>query len=400
MIKDTDGNYIAAGSYWPGNNLQFAKVWLKKIDTNGNEIWDIKPINNAIANSIISGNDGKPVFCGAIALDVPAGQGNLGTAPLASKLSHTGQVLWTYKFTWGNNVQWVDGSEAVRVLSAHGNGYLLFANVYTLLPQPPPGNNPIPLLVKLSETGQEIWRKTFGLPNDSVYNDSLNAYTIYSTPNDIIDAIATSDGGYAAVGKIRSLGDFQVYLLKVNCNGDTASPKAMFNPIINISNNSIVNIYNQSQYFDTCVFMFSDGSPNQIVTGANATFTHTFPGNASDYSITCIAKACNQEWDTKSYTQLITNSYNLKSNQGYLQNPIPNPTNGNTTINYYLPPNTKQASITITNQFGQMILNQNIVSSNNGKLVLQTESLSNGIYLINLVTENGMIGNRKLVVLE
>jgi hypothetical protein len=143
--------------------------------------------------------------------------------------------------------------------------------------------------------------------------------------------------------------------------------------------------------------MFSDNSPNINLTMYDTVqnFTHAFVPSTT---VTCIAKACNQEWDTVATEQIITNNYNLKSNQGYLQNPIPNPTNGNTTINYYLPPNTKQANITITNHFGQIVQNQCIVSSNNGKLVLQTENLSSGIYLINLVTENGMIGNRKLVV--
>jgi hypothetical protein len=124
------------------------------------------------------------------------------------------------------------------------------------------------------------------------------------------------------------------------------------------------------------------------------TFTHAFtPGT----TVTLIAKACNQEWDTLQYQHIYTNMSLLHYNEtGMIGNIYPNPTNNNTTITYFLGVN-HQAQLQIFNTSGELMQFQTITGMS-GKANVNTSELSNGVYIIKLNRDDGNTCYKKLLV--
>jgi hypothetical protein len=109
------------------------------------------------------------------------------------------------------------------------------------------------------------------------------------------------------------------------------------------------------------------------------------------------AQACNQEYDTLQYTQIITSTTMLpKNTTGMLGTISPNPTNSDIWVDYYLPPNQTNAKLQIINTEGVIINKQQIVNQT-GKAHLQLNNYASGIYLIQLVTNDGVSCSKKVV---
>lgn len=76
---------------------------------------------------------------------------------------------------------------------------------------------------------------------------------------------------------------------------------------------------------------------------------------------------------------------------------FPNPTNSNTSISFSSQ-TTEEATITVINQLGQIVLNNTIELENGkNKIELATAELSNGMYTVTVQTAKGQL-NRKLIV--
>jgi hypothetical protein len=75
----------------------------------------------------------------------------------------------------------------------------------------------------------------------------------------------------------------------------------------------------------------------------------------------------------------------------------PNPANANTTLSFVLS-NEAQASVNVTDLAGKVVFTQALGTVNGTQNVtLNTESLTNGVYMVNL-TVNGTVSTQKLVV--
>lgn len=75
----------------------------------------------------------------------------------------------------------------------------------------------------------------------------------------------------------------------------------------------------------------------------------------------------------------------------------PNPTNSNTSISFSSQ-STEEATITVINQLGQVVLNNTIeIENGKNKVELATAELANGLYTVTIQTAKGQL-NRKLIV--
>lgn len=81
-----------------------------------------------------------------------------------------------------------------------------------------------------------------------------------------------------------------------------------------------------------------------------------------------------------------------------LEQNTPNPFNGVTTINYTLPENTTNATITITGINGQVIRTVNLNGKGKGQLLLQAEELSAGSYMYSLHVNGNLIDTKSLLL--
>jgi hypothetical protein len=146
------------------------------------------------------------------------------------------------------------------------------------------------------------------------------------------------------------------------------------------------------------VFSFNDGSADVILTMYDTahSFTHAFaPGTA----VTCIAKACNQEWDTLHYTQIITSNALLQKNEmGMIGEVYPNPANTQVSLNYFLG-EASQGLVSVSSTTGH-VLYQEKVNTSTGTLHINTSNLSNGMYLLKVQSNNGASAMKKLMILH
>ncbi len=404
VVETTDSNLVVAGSWrWNSSFQGDKKIWLRKFSPiDGTIIWDKRQYLDSTAAGteaaqgikIVLANDSNLLVCGTA-----DGLDNSHYSFAAKFNPANGNKIWTYKFlnidtiTVGSNTYYPPFTfynYLQKIIALPNNGYVLFGTINL---GEVSGGNLRTAIVKIDESGMEQWRKNYDFANPFL-NTNRDDY--------IWDGVATNDGGFAMIGQTASNAfAVDVLFMKVTCNGDTAAPIAQFVPTVDINNNSLVTIHNTSMFYDTCIFKFSDGSADVIKTNTDATlFTHTFPSDAANYSITCIVKACSNEYDTTSFAQIITDVFNLNSKQGYLQPPVPNPSMYATNIKYYLPNTTKKAAISVTNNLGEIILQQNIEVEKYGSINLNIETLRSGIYLIHLITDIGVIGTRKLVVIK
>ncbi|HXB12806.1 MAG TPA: T9SS type A sorting domain-containing protein [Bacteroidia bacterium] len=86
-------------------------------------------------------------------------------------------------------------------------------------------------------------------------------------------------------------------------------------------------------------------------------------------------------------------------NSGYLQNPYPNPTSHSTNIKYQLPDGADQGQIVFYNLQGKE-LKSLTVDRTFDTLNVSTTDLASGTYLYVLKTSQGIVGNKKVVVIR
>jgi hypothetical protein len=93
--------------------------------------------------------------------------------------------------------------------------------------------------------------------------------------------------------------------------------------------------------------------------------------------------------------QLDATGFNNFDKANYFQL-VPNPASSEVNIDLHLS-KAMNARIGVVNAVGQVIFSQTIEQAEKQRITLNTSDLANGIYLINLMTEKGMI-TKKLVV--
>ena len=385
--EDAGGNFIMLGWFNNQNNASIAeRLWLRKIDTNGNTLWDYKydepdidsTFNYAVlqARSLAIANDGNYMVSADYRATLLTNTSGRPSA-LIKFSAVDGHIIWRFNMvTIDTNYTYANAIE--KIVPIPGEGYVLFGSLFDKR------GDIAAFISKINENGQELWRKTFGtsVGQRSNYHDDY-----------FFDGIQTLDGGFAAVGQTAdSTFWVDAWLVKTNCNGDTAAPVANFSQTLNASNNTIATFTNLSLRYDTCVFNFGDGSPLVYKSYLDTVaFTHTFPNYATNYNVTCIAKSCNQEWDTTQtliFTGIRLNNYEER----VAFNIKPNPSNGSFIIS------ASQATynnVIIYSIDGKEVYNNKLVfTKGNANFDLD---LPNGVYHVKLIGSSG-VASQKLVI--
>ncbi len=86
------------------------------------------------------------------------------------------------------------------------------------------------------------------------------------------------------------------------------------------------------------------------------------------------------------------------SSISYLGKNIPNPFNEQTTIEYYLPPNTGKASLYIYNLQGKQLKAIPLHQYENGEVIIHGSELQPGMYHYSLVADGKLVGTEQLVL--
>jgi len=154
----------------------------------------------------------------------------------------------------------------------------------------------------------------------------------------------------------------------------TESPVADFSEVIS---GGEVSFTNTSSSFDTIFWDFGDGN-----TSTDTNPIHTY-AESGVYNVSQTITKCGKS-DTKIKTievsVLNTENFNQKKLRVY-----PNPTSGN--LNLHFEKSYKEISIIISNLSGKTVL---ATSANNiAKITLDISSLSKGLYILNIITDDG-----------
>ncbi|WP_292729032.1 SdrD B-like domain-containing protein [Methanoculleus sp.] len=172
IIQTDDGNLLFAGNLTLVTNETQADTdaWIMKIDPSGSEVWNRTyggPDVNASAHAVTGTDDGGYLFVGSI---TPRG-GN-ESAAWAVRLNESGAEVWNRTFGGVNNtadaVARLPGGD-FAVAGSTGSSGAGMADVW---------------VVRLNESGTEIWNRTFGSPDDDAGRAVIN----------------TSDGGLLVAG--------------------------------------------------------------------------------------------------------------------------------------------------------------------------------------------------------
>jgi PKD repeat protein len=170
----------------------------------------------------------------------------------------------------------------------------------------------------------------------------------------------------------------------VNVN---ASPTANFTSVLGANNT--VDFTSTSVSGSTFSWTFGDGSTSAI---ENPTHTYATPGT---YDVTLVVTNAGGCSDTIVNSIVVTNTSSINENDLLSKlNVFPNPSNGLFNVQF----NSTDAStkLTVLNLLGEVILKKELVQTANGNYDTQIDlsNYPNGIYLINISTENQNIVRR------
>lgn len=96
-------------------------------------------------------------------------------------------------------------------------------------------------------------------------------------------------------------------------------------------------------------------------------------------------------------TQSFINETNL-TNQAILKQNVPNPSNGITRIEYYLPTTTKQANINIFDLTGKELKSVELHEKGMASVELNLESLPKGMYVYALIVDGTVVGSKQMIL--
>ena len=197
IIQTDDGNLLFAGNLTLVTNETQADTdaWIVKIDLSGSEVWNRTyggPDVNASANAVTGTDDGGYLFVGSI---TPRG-GN-ESAAWAVRLNESGAEVWNRTFGGANDtadaVSRLPGGDFAVAGSTESSGAGM-ADVW---------------VVRLNESGTEVWNRTFGSPDDDAGRAVIN----------------TSDGGLLVAGTFterpdNTTVDTDALLIKLTADGN------------------------------------------------------------------------------------------------------------------------------------------------------------------------------------
>ncbi|NLA39019.1 MAG: hypothetical protein GX882_06515, partial [Methanomicrobiales archaeon] len=199
IIPTDDGSILIAGTltFVTDGVRPDTDAWIAKIDPSGREIWNRTyggPDVNTSANAVIGIDDGGYILFGSI---TPRGEAM--SRALVIRLDESGEEVWNRTFGDAEN----STANAAAQLPC---GDLVFAGGT----DSPSGAGMMDVwVVRLNESGDEVWSRTFGSP----YDDCARA------------VIATGDGNILVAGEFTEssgddTADTDALLMKLTPDGD------------------------------------------------------------------------------------------------------------------------------------------------------------------------------------
>lgn len=192
VTNSSDGGYVIAGA--TGLNYKWSYAWLIKVDSQGNEIWNKTYIGECRSQAwnVVRAKDGYVI--GGVT-------GCHGNDAWIVKLDRAGNILWQKKYGYSGK-----GDSATSIV---GDGEGVVASI-TIAPCDDGCINEDVWLVRLDESGKEVWKKEI----DYKEYDSIKRIK------------KTSDGGYIGVGCVgdykgglRPYGNYDIWIVKFDENG-------------------------------------------------------------------------------------------------------------------------------------------------------------------------------------
>lgn len=169
ILQSGDGGYIVAGL--KGSDNHGFSGWVMKLDVFGNGVWENTYPESQALYSLDRSHGGHYIAAGVSR----TGKGDI----FVVEIDTSGKGIWSR--TFGGKAE---GSARSIQLCADG-GYIVSGYTY-----PPGGGGSDAVILKLDESGKEVWRKTFGGESED------GAESVQQT----------ADGGYIVSGYTYSLG--------------------------------------------------------------------------------------------------------------------------------------------------------------------------------------------------
>ncbi|MFA5300733.1 MAG: T9SS type A sorting domain-containing protein [Lutibacter sp.] len=208
VMQTTDAGYVIAGT---ANSFEpFGDVYLVKTNVNGDTLWTktYGGPNSDAGNAVQQTTDGGFIIAGST-----SSFGVTVENVYLIKTDVNGDAMWTRTFGGSG----FDYDEAYSVQQTTDGGYIIVGKTTSF----GAGYYDV-YLIKTDDNGDLIWSKTFGGMNDD-YGMSVKQ---------------TTDGGYIIAGYTKSFGagNYDVYLIKVNANGNMLWSKTFGGPNIDVGN--------------------------------------------------------------------------------------------------------------------------------------------------------------------
>ena len=190
ILPTSDGGYIVLGdteSYGAGGS----DLWLLKIDSNGNRLWDktFGEEGNDYSHSIEKTSDGGYIISG-------------DTVALNDRGREIGGTPWLIKTDSNGNKEWdrtYEGRYGTYAQQTRDGGYIIATSTSSI-----PSTKQDLLLIKTDASGNQQWHVTIGGPEDE------NAYSVRQT----------IDGGYIIAGNTASCGSGRSKILVVKTDAE------------------------------------------------------------------------------------------------------------------------------------------------------------------------------------
>ncbi|MCU0436341.1 MAG: SBBP repeat-containing protein [Raineya sp.] len=411
IVVDASGNVYTTGNFQgtvdfdPNTgivNLTSAgssDIFISKLDASGNFVWAkrLGAASGDVGNSIVVDASGNVYttgnFQGTVDFDPNTGIVNLTSAGSSdifiSKLDASGNFVWakiigTVAFDEGTSII-VDATNNVYTTGSF-IGTVDFDPNAGIVNLTSAGSSDI-FISKLDASGNFVWAKNMGgTSNDNAHSSILDASgNIYIT-----GAFAgTSDfDPNAGVANLTSVGSNDIFVAKyVQCPAITVNPTTLPNATVGTAYNQTVT---QTGLSGAVTWSISAGNlpaglSLNTTTGA-ITGTPTASGT-SNFTIQVASGGCSTTQTFTIITEIPNSINNPLSN---LVKVFPNPSTGVFTI-HFDGINAQNAFVNIYNIQGKKVLVSEI---NTNMMDISLETLSNGIYFLEVETSQGRILKR------
>lgn len=161
IIRTGDGNLLFAGDLTVNRTELKTDAWVVKINSTGSEVWNRtydRPDVNASANAVVETDDGGYLFVGSV-----TPWGGEGSDAWVVRLNELGDEVWNRTFGGA-------GNETANAVTQLPGGDFAFAGSTDSI-----GAGMADVwVVRLDRSGDEVWNRTFGSPDDDAARAVLN----------------------------------------------------------------------------------------------------------------------------------------------------------------------------------------------------------------------------------